>query len=123
MEPKIADKILVAARVQVGEPATDLGKIYNSEPASRGGAPSGGGDSGLRDCWRRSISGRKASPLASTYGASIENSAQTGTWSEGFSQLRTRLSMPTTVKRSAAWGDSTRWSMRIPLFFCHAPAW
>ena len=24
---------------------------------------------------------------------------------------------------SAAWGESSRWSMRMPLFRCHAPAW
>ncbi len=48
---------------------------------------------------------------------------QTGTWSDGFSHSRTCLSMPASRSRSAASGESIRWSMRMPLFFCHAPAW
>ena len=48
---------------------------------------------------------------------------QTGTWSDGFSQALTCLSIPTDNRRSAASGESSRWSIRIPLFFCHAPAW
>ena len=50
-------------------------------------------------------------------------SAQTGTWSDGFSQPRTCLSTPAAISRSAACGDSSRWSMRMPSFFCQAPAW
>jgi len=55
--------------------------------------------------------------------ASISRSTYTGTWSDGCSQERTCLSMPAVVSRSAACGDSSRWSMRMPQFFCQAPAW
>jgi hypothetical protein len=47
----------------------------------------------------------------------------TGTWSDGFSQARTCFSIAADEKRFAASGDSRRWSMRMPLFFCQAPAW
>lgn len=47
----------------------------------------------------------------------------TGTWSEGFSQPRTCLSMPHPANLSVACGDIRIWSMRMPLFFCQAPAW
>ena len=53
---------------------------------------------------------------------SISRSTYTGTWSDGRSQERTCLSMPAVVSRSAACGDSSRWSMRMPQFFCQAPA-
>ena len=48
---------------------------------------------------------------------------QTGTWSEGLSRPRTALSMPVSLKRSAAWGDNRRWSMRMPLLRSQAPRW
>ena len=39
-----------------------------------------------------------------------------------FEKARTCLSMPAVTSRSAACGESSRWSMRMPLFFCQAPA-
>ena len=79
---------------------------------------------------------RPAGALASTAGASsvssgsryfaslsTSSSIHTGTWSDGRSQARTCLSMPAVTSRSAACGESSRWSMRMPLFFCQAPAW
>ena len=47
----------------------------------------------------------------------------TGTWSDGLSQERTWRSMPASVSRSAACGDSSRWSMRMPSSLAQAPAW
>ena len=44
------------------------------------------------------------------------SSATTGTWSEGLSQPRTSLWISTPSSRSAAWGESSRWSMRMPWF-------
>ena len=49
-------------------------------------------------------------------------SIATGTWSDGFSQPRTCFSIEAEEKRSAACGDSSTWSMRMPLFLCQAPA-
>ena len=66
----------------------------------------------------QAVSGRDAGAQA----MSIARSTQTGTWSDGFSQERTCLSMPAVGSRSAACGDSSRWSMRMPQFFCQAPA-
>ena len=50
------------------------------------------------------------------------SSSQTGTWSDGFSQPRGAGSISHLTSRSAACGDSSRWSMRKPWFFCQAPA-
>jgi hypothetical protein len=55
-------------------------------------------------------------------GLTHARSTQTGTWSDGFSQARTWRSIPACRSRSAASGDSRMWSMRMPLFFCQAPA-
>src|SRR4051812_9273019 len=53
----------------------------------------------------------------------ISNSAQTGTWSDGFSPSpRTWLSIWQALSRSAAWGDSMIWSMRMPALRRHEPA-
>ena len=78
---------------------------------------------------RNRFSVRKVRPTkaARPHSASTERgqrarSIQTGTWSDGFSQPRTCLSMPAPTSRSAACGDSSRWSMRMPSFFCQAPA-
>ena len=49
-------------------------------------------------------------------------SMRIGVWSEALSRPRMALSMATDRSRSAAWGESMRWSMRMPLFFCHPPA-
>ena len=46
-----------------------------------------------------------------------------GVWSEALSLARIALSISTDLSRSAACGESKRWSMRMPLFFCQAPAW
>ncbi len=46
----------------------------------------------------------------------------TGTWSEGFSRARSSRSIATETSRSAACGDRSRWSIRMPLFRCQAPA-
>ncbi len=54
--------------------------------------------------------------------AASESSTATGTWSDGFSQARTCLSIDVPASRFAASGDSSRWSMRMPLSFCQAPA-
>jgi hypothetical protein len=51
------------------------------------------------------------------------SSTHTGTWSEGFSQLRVNLSIPAACIRSVACGDIRMWSMRMPWSFCQAPAW
>jgi hypothetical protein len=56
------------------------------------------------------------------YRPAISNPTYTGTWSDGFSQPRTWRSTPASMSRSAACGDSSRWSMRMPLFFWNAPA-
>ena len=53
-------------------------------------------------------------------GASV---TQIGTWSEGFSRVRVSASMPQVSSRSAACGVRSTWSMRMPQFFCSAPAW
>ncbi len=53
---------------------------------------------------------------------SSARSIATGTWSDGFSQARTCFSMEADENRLAASGDNSRWSMRMPLFFCQAPA-
>ena len=53
----------------------------------------------------------------------ISRSTQTGTWSDGLSQERTWRSMPASTSRSAACGDSSRWSMRMPSSLAQAPAW
>jgi hypothetical protein len=55
--------------------------------------------------------------------AHASSSITTGTWSDGFSQPRTCLSTRAATSRSAACGDSSEKSMRMPLFFCHEPAW
>ncbi len=46
----------------------------------------------------------------------------TGTWSDGFSHPRVCRSMRAALNRSSASGDKSAWSMRMPLFFCQAPA-
>ena len=51
------------------------------------------------------------------------SSHHTGTWSDGSGRPRSALSMPTAVSRSAACGDSSRWSILSPLPFAQAPAW
>ena len=50
------------------------------------------------------------------------NSHHTGVWSDAFCLPRGPLSISQAVSRSAACGDSSRWSMRMPLSFCQAPA-
>ena len=54
--------------------------------------------------------------------AQTSSSTQTGTWSDGFSQARVKRSTPAATSRSAACGDSSRWSMRMPSSFWQAPA-
>lgn len=49
-------------------------------------------------------------------------STTTGTWSDGFSQSRTSSSMLTPAIRSAACGDASTWSMRMPQFRSREPA-
>ncbi len=50
-------------------------------------------------------------------------SPSTGTWSDGLSQPRVSRWMVTPVRRSAAWGDKSRWSMRMPWSLRQAPSW
>jgi hypothetical protein len=50
-------------------------------------------------------------------------SAHTGTWSEAISPAAHVLVDAGGDQPSAACGDSSRWSMRMPSFFCQAPAW
>ena len=50
------------------------------------------------------------------------SSIRIGVWSEGLSRPRISLSIVDRCSRSAACGDSSRWSMRMPLFRCQAPA-
>lgn len=64
---------------------------------------------------------RRAVPAGQSRQAS--RSIQTGTWSLGLSLARSSRSMPRSMSRSAACGDSSTWSMRIPLSLCQAPAW
>ncbi|PTW60032.1 hypothetical protein C8N35_10532 [Breoghania corrubedonensis] len=66
--------------------------------------------------------GRGQEPCVSPSYASTSRSIQMGTWSDGFSQPRTWESISQALSRSAACGESSRWSIRIPLFFCQAPA-
>ncbi|RBP09762.1 hypothetical protein DFR50_121108 [Roseiarcus fermentans] len=54
--------------------------------------------------------------------AHTASSIRIGVWSDALSLARTLLSISTETSRSAACGDSSRWSMRMPLFFCQAPA-
>src|ERR1700722_17168079 len=49
-------------------------------------------------------------------------SIRTGVWSEALSRPRISLSIVTDCNLSAACGDKSRWSIRMPLFFCQAPA-
>ena len=51
------------------------------------------------------------------------NSHHTGTWSDGLSCPLILRSMPAAVRRSAAWGERRRWSMRMPWSLLQAPAW
>ncbi len=60
---------------------------------------------------------------ASARAASAASSIRIGVWSDALSRPRIALSISTETSRSAACGDSSRWSMRMPLFFCQAPAW
>ena len=60
-------------------------------------------------------------PLAASPQAA--KSIRTGVWSEALSRPRISLSIVTDCSLSAACGDKSRWSMRMPLFFCQAPAW
>ena len=50
------------------------------------------------------------------------SSATTGTWSEGLSQLRVSLVDMAGHEPVGGLGDSSKWSMRMPLFFWKAPA-
>lgn|GEM_PF-4090760 len=50
------------------------------------------------------------------------SSIQIGTWSEGLSPALTCLSIRQSDSRSAAWGVSNMWSMRIPSSRFQAPA-
>ena len=59
---------------------------------------------------RRDRRGRGVAPQAAT-----SSSHHTGTWSDGSVLPRSALSMPTAVRRSAACGESSRWSMRRPV--------
>jgi hypothetical protein len=49
-------------------------------------------------------------------------STRIGVWSEALSRPRISLSIVTDCSLSAACGDKSRWSIRMPLFFCQAPA-
>jgi hypothetical protein len=51
------------------------------------------------------------------------SSHQAGVWSEAFSSARGLRSTPEATSRSAAWGESSRWSMRSPRSRCQAPPW
>ena len=59
-------------------------------------------------------------PLAASLYAA--KSIRTGVWSDALSRPRMSLSIVTDCSLSAACGDKSRWSMRMPLFFCQAPA-
>lgn len=59
----------------------------------------------------------------SSYRLRTSSSIITGTWSDGLFQLRVRLSICAPRNRSAASGDRSWWSILMPLFRCHAPAW
>ena len=61
-------------------------------------------------------------PVSLCQAAASDSSTATGTWSDGFSQARTCLSIDVPASRFAASGDNSRWSMRMPLSFCQAPA-
>lgn len=52
--------------------------------------------------------------LGSRDGQTSANSHHTGVWSEGLSLARGPLSIPEPIKRSAAWGESRKWSIRRP---------
>ena len=59
---------------------------------------------------------------ASSRDAAQLSSHQAGVWSEAFSSPRGLRSTPAATRRSAAWGESSRWSMRRPRSRCQAPA-
>ena len=68
---------------------------------------------------------RARRPRAQALGetSKLMSSMKIGTWSDGFSQPRGRgIDLAGLTSRSAACGDSSRWSMRKPWFFCQAPA-
>jgi hypothetical protein len=62
---------------------------------------------------------RRSAPVRAPHAAS---SIRIGVWSEALSRPRIALSMSTDASRSAACGERSKWSMRMPLFFCQAPA-
>ena len=51
------------------------------------------------------------------------SSTVTGTWSDGFSRPRRCFCTEAETSRSAACGESRRWSMRMPKFRDQAAAW
>ena len=85
------------------------------QPGRRGEA--GGG---LHSFWLAVI--RLSGGGGQLHAAATDSSIATGTWSDGFSQARTCLSIDAETRRLAASGESSRWSMRMPLSFCQAPA-
>jgi hypothetical protein len=70
--------------------------------------------------WRKCSRRREAASAECS--AQSCNSIRTGTWSEALSRARIGLSIVTLFRISAACGDNSRWSMRMPLFRCQAPA-
>lgn len=57
--------------------------------------------------------GRRGGPARGADQPSL-SSTVTGTWSEGFSKPRRWRWTEAETRRSAAWGESRRWSMRMP---------
>ena len=57
------------------------------------------------------------------HGGQTCRSTMTGVWSDAFGRRRGALSMVQATRRSAAWGDSRWWSMRMPWSSWKAPPW
>ena len=101
---------------------------FCAEPSAPAGSVAGrGGEPGF---WfscsvevRSRSEGSIPSERASRTTVQAASSTTTGTWSEGFSFARTCLSMRARSSRSAAWGERSAKSMRMPMFRCQAPAW
>ena len=86
-------------------------------PAAAGQASRGGG--GLGELRPAAAGGAQAAE--ERVGGSISH--HTGVWSDAFCFPLGLRSMPDADNRSAACGDSSRWSIRRPKSFCHAPPW
>lgn len=120
--PRDALRGLVAERRSLDEPVilapeSRPGHDHRSRGPAAALAVAMGDPEGLADAavaHRAAQAAALDGSLLPAHGASL-SSHHTGVWSEGFSRWPLGvLSMSQAVSRSAAWGDSRRWSMRNP---------